>query len=555
METETCLCIDRNSPDVLEKIQSAHDDPNIVQLDVRNAQDFVALNNDEDSAPLDTAILAAITELIVATFDSRQWKSVEFSFYYSFPSSDKQAYENYSQNESRLMELQYKWFESLKGKLHLDDNHHNISASSSCGCGEEMEEIGGSYVYAFENTPIVDQEMTDLHYFSRDGSIENVLSMLAEDNEEMNAKSFLDLPSKNYGWTPLHLASLNGHLEVVKALLDKGANPSVMNKSGSMPLHDAIAKGHVEVVQYLLEKGAAKDLNTLYNFKTPLHLAGDNIEIVQALIEYGADVNGKQQDPNGFVWGFVGIGGETPLHIATSDGALEMAQFFLEKGADVNAKDNGGKTPLHIATSDGALEMAKLLVEKGADVNAKDNGGKTPLHSADLELDMAELLVEKGADVNAKDDDGSTPLFSYLDTEVIRLLIAHGADVHACAGGETLLTFACKQNYDLETIQLLVTAGTDVEALNDEKQSALHVACQAYSIDLEVVRFLIEEHKADVNAKDNNNKRPLDYAIENWENAPCARYLVEQEAGGSDDRAILERLAKYEAHVSSEDDR
>jgi len=522
METETCLCIDRNSPDVLEKIQSAHDDPNIVQLDVRNAQDFVALNNDEDSAPLDTAILAAITELIVATFDSRQWKSVEFSFYYSFPSSDKQAYENYSQNESRLMELQYKWFESLKGKLHLDDNHHNISASSSCGCGEEMEEIGGSYVYAFENTPIVDQEMTDLHYFSRDGSIENVLSMLAEDNEEMNAKSFLDLPSKNYGWTPLHLASLNGHLEVVKALLDKGANPSVMNKSGSMPLHDAIAKGHLEVVQYLLEKGAAKDVNTLHNFKTPLHLAGDNIEIVQALIEYGADVNGKQQDPNGFVWGFVGIGGETPLHIATSDGALEMAQFFLEKGADVNAKDNGGKTPLH---------------------------------SADLELDMAELLVEKGADVNAKDDDGSTPLFSYLDTEVIRLLIAHGADVHACAGGETLLTFACKQNYDLETIQLLVTAGTDVEALNDEKQSALHVACQAYSIDLEVVRFLIEEHKADVNAKDNNNKRPLDYAIENWENAPCARYLVEQEAGGSDDRAILERLAKYEAHVSSEDDR
>uniref|UniRef100_A0A914CHA7 Uncharacterized protein n=1 Tax=Acrobeloides nanus TaxID=290746 RepID=A0A914CHA7_9BILA len=127
-------------------------------------------------------------------------------------------------------------------------------------------------------------------------------------------------------------------------------------------------------------------------------LTGGYLDVVQWLVEHGADVNVKSNN------------GETVLHSAAQWGSLAVVQWLVEHGADVNVKSNDGRTVLHSAAQ-GSLDVVQWLVEHGADVNVKSNDGRTVLHSAAQgSLDVVQWLVEHGADVNATDIDGKTPL-------------------------------------------------------------------------------------------------------------------------------------------------
>src|SRR5512142_2425443 len=70
------------------------------------------------------------------------------------------------------------------------------------------------------------------------------------------------------------------------------------------------------------------------------------------------------------------------IHEAAESGNVGLVKAFLDKGTDVNARDDKGRTPLHRAASKGREEVSELLVAKGADVNGKDDAGWTPLHAA-----------------------------------------------------------------------------------------------------------------------------------------------------------------------------
>jgi ankyrin repeat protein len=96
--------------------------------------------------------------------------------------------------------------------------------------------------------------------------------------------------------------------------------------------------------------------------------AGGDIQTVRQHLAAGTDVNGK--DPSG---------GSTPLLVAALFGQTEAARLLLEKGANVNSKNNEGATPLLVAAFFCHPETVKLLLEKGADVRAKNNRGETPL--------------------------------------------------------------------------------------------------------------------------------------------------------------------------------
>jgi ankyrin repeat protein len=97
---------------------------------------------------------------------------------------------------------------------------------------------------------------------------------------------------------------------------------------------------------------------------------------------------------------------------------------LIERGADVNAKEEYGNTSLHWASLMDCIEIVKLLIEKGADVNAEDIDGWTPLHmAADLnQMETAKLLIELGADVDAKCNKGKTPLDLAYSDEMEELL-------------------------------------------------------------------------------------------------------------------------------------
>jgi ankyrin repeat protein len=103
---------------------------------------------------------------------------------------------------------------------------------------------------------------------------------------------------------------------------------------------------------------------------------------------------------------------------------MSKIQDFIERGADVEAKDNMGYTPLHKASLYNFIEIAKFLIEKGANVEAKDDKGWTPLHSVSYKdnIEIAKLLIERGADLEVKDKLGRTPLHWAKSDEMKTLL-------------------------------------------------------------------------------------------------------------------------------------
>ena len=141
----------------------------------------------------------------------------------------------------------------------------------------------------------------------------------------------------------------------------------------------------------------------------------------------------------------------------SGDATPERAQTFLDRGADVNVKDERGMTPLHYAQlNQQNLELLTLFLEAGADANARGVIG-TPLFYAaayNKNPEAITLLIEAGADVNAKNENGGTPLHAAAgwnsNPEVIAALIQAGADVNAKRKeGETPLDNAMPANAEV----------------------------------------------------------------------------------------------------------
>ena len=149
------------------------------------------------------------------------------------------------------------------------------------------------------------------------------------------------------------------------------------------------------------------------------------------------------------------------LHLALKQGDEETIIMFLERGIDINAKDNLGKTALHHATERGDMDIITLLLDRGADIHVIDNYGRTALHYAARmgDKDIITLLLDKGADIHAKNNYGDTALHKATergDKDMVALLLDRGADIHAKNDfGNTALIYATKRG-DKDIITLLL---------------------------------------------------------------------------------------------------
>jgi ankyrin repeat protein len=192
---------------------------------------------------------------------------------------------------------------------------------------------------------------------------------------------------------PLVAALQVNCFDIAELLLHHGANIDVWEGEWT-PLHLTSINGSVDLTEWLLKHGA--DVNVKDNYLwTPLHCAAwnDKFKIACMLIEHKADIHARSKE------------GSAALHLAsqryTADSRLNFMRLFLEHGADANVRDGGGSTALHFLASYQPLSVEEvcLLLTHGANIDAEDNEGKTPLQIASEKgyHKMVELLIEHGA--------------------------------------------------------------------------------------------------------------------------------------------------------------
>uniref|UniRef100_A0A8C7UCB1 Poly [ADP-ribose] polymerase n=1 Tax=Oncorhynchus mykiss TaxID=8022 RepID=A0A8C7UCB1_ONCMY len=192
--------------------------------------------------------------------------------------------------------------------------------------------------------------------------------------------------------TPLHFAAGYNRVAVVEYLLHHGADVHAKDKGGLVPLHNACSYGHYEVAELLVRHGASVNVADLWKF-TPLHEAAakGKYEICKLLLKHGADPTKKNRDGNTPL-DMVKEGdtdiqdllrGDAALLDAAKKGCLARVQKLCSP-ENINCRDTQGRnsTPLHLAAGYNNLEVAEYLLEHGADVNAQDKGGLIPLHNA-----------------------------------------------------------------------------------------------------------------------------------------------------------------------------
>jgi uncharacterized protein len=179
------------------------------------------------------------------------------------------------------------------------------------------------------------------------------------------------------GLSAVLLATYYGQPEIARLIVEHGANLNIF---------EAAAVGQLDTVKSILS--AQPDLVNSYapDGFYPLGLAAffGHTQIVSYLLDQGADVHQTARNTQRV----------NALHAASANQHLDICRMLIERGIDVNARQEGGFTPLQAAAQNGQIELIELLLEHGADASVQNDDGQTALDIARVHnhLDAAQRL-------------------------------------------------------------------------------------------------------------------------------------------------------------------
>lgn len=183
-------------------------------------------------------------------------------------------------------------------------------------------------------------------------------------------RDLLERDSRGMWSLPLIQASRLNKVEVVEELLILGTNPNVCNVEGFTSLHLASGEGHKEVVECLLRHGAKINLAGGHHLKTPLHVAVEENRrnVVESLLNFGADAISKDYS------------GVTPLMSAIASRNDKVAMLLIQRATveELETMDLAQRTALTYAIYFGQFKVAEALVVKGVTCHAVDASGESP---------------------------------------------------------------------------------------------------------------------------------------------------------------------------------
>jgi ankyrin repeat protein len=390
----------------------------------------------------------------------------------------------------------------------------------------------------------------------RSGDVESVKTFLASHEVDLNQVKQTKQSMFHGGMnevTPLMVACMQGHLEMIQFLLQQGAQVDFQTKDNWSAFKKAYVDGRVEVVQKLIENGAQRNMKI--NTKTPLHTSCEkgDIEMVKALLARGMDIDAgeiltfsarhvseKCADIQSITCDYGHAYAPSPVNIAVDYEHVELVKWLLENGmevpygalflaiasnqngdellatllkhgADVNMTGDGGWSVLMLAIAYGKSRMVEMFLERGADVNYQDQHLEFALSLAAERgiLEVVQLLLDRGADINMTGKGGCTALYKAIIGVVyperivglfdtIKLLLEKGAkDL-----GQTAFELAV-QVAPAIIVKLFLDAGVSVKMLS---WKTLTVTCSLRRI--EVLKLFLDSG-LDVNGRDESGKSLL----------------------------------------------
>jgi ankyrin repeat protein len=326
------------------------------------------------------------------------------------------------------------------------------------------------------------------------------------------------------GQTALMWAAAENRAEVVKALIDSGANvnarstewPEEKKRPSNGNIVSTRPRGGLTALLFAAREGASASL--------------------QVLVKAGADFNLTEPD------------GTNAVVMALINAHYDAAAFLLDAGADPNVADKYGRTALYAAIDMNSLEpsVTRPAPQESDKSRPLDVARSALAHGAKVDSVLLKPTPGRGL---SDDPDlilraGATPFMRAAktgDVAAMQLLLDHGADPHAATkDGVTALMAAAGMGWrygqslvpesdSLKAVQFCLEHGADINAVNVTGETALHGAASHGAND--IIR-LLAEHGAKLDVKDKRNRTPLDIAEGGHERGavayPAAAALLKQ---------------------------
>jgi len=210
-----------------------------------------------------------------------------------------------------------------------------------------------------------------------------------------------------------HILSLTNGLDShsLKEYLKGLSDINVSLWKGFNALHLSIFGGNLEIIKLILNLGANP------NFK----ISSADIEVSDDDVEPDENITLSEPITEEFLDEINNLGNISAIHISVKNCSIEITELLLERNANPNIYDQGKCTPLHWSVSKNDQETVKLLLAHKANPNAQDIVGNTPLHDAvrRQKVDIINLLLDRDSDPNIKDIFGKSSLDLAKDNSVI----------------------------------------------------------------------------------------------------------------------------------------
>ncbi|XP_076357640.1 transient receptor potential cation channel subfamily A member 1 homolog isoform X2 [Tachypleus tridentatus] len=296
--------------------------------------------------------------------------------------------------------------------------------------------------------------------------------------------------------TPLHYAARYNNIDVVKLLVEKGADVNFQGEDGLVPLHFA--------ARY---KKSAKRESAYTPHDSEDTKDSASPSVIEILESAGANVNAKDKY------------GMTALHYAAMRGN-ELAARELLNCSEINTEvyDKQEMTPLHFAAIYGNTEIANLLLDAGAEMEVFDEDLSTPLHKAAMEghlaivklfLSTAESKGSLEEMISHRDEERNMPLHWAVErghTEIVKLLLEKGAKVNVPRVNFVYPLHLAAISGNLEIVKMLVEHNARINCLNTNQSTPLHQAAAFNQV--EIIEYLLE-NKAIMECRDKEHLTPL----------------------------------------------